>query len=108
VVAVLLFTPGGLLSVAGGVQKIVHPGKVDSPAVAFAVLAVAICLEGFSLRTAVVKSASARGRLGWRAFIRRAKASELPMVLLEDTAAIAGLVFALAGVSLAVITGNGA
>jgi cation diffusion facilitator family transporter len=106
VVAVMLFTVGGVLSGYEGVQKIIHPGKVQTPAVAFAVLAAAIGLEAFSLRTAVVNSNAARNGQSWWDFIRRAKAPELPVVLLEDTAALAGLMVALAGVTLAVITGN--
>jgi cation diffusion facilitator family transporter len=106
IVAVMLFSVGGLLSCYEGVQKIIHPGHVETPAVAFGVLGVAICLEGFSLRTAVRNAREGRAGQSWRRFIRHAKAPELPVVLLEDTAAITGLMFALVGVSLAVITGN--
>ena len=108
VVAVMLFTVGGVLSGYEGVQKIIHPGKVQAPAVDFLVLAAAICLEGFSLRTAVVNANRGRDGQTWRQFIRRAKAPELPVVLLEDTAALAGLIVALLGVSLAVATGDDA
>ena len=108
IVAVMLFTVGGLLSGYEGVQKIIHPGHVDNPAVAFGVLGVAICLEAFSLRTAVRNARAGRGEQSWREFIRRAKSPELPVVLLEDTAALTGLVFALIGVSVAVVTGNDA
>jgi divalent metal cation (Fe/Co/Zn/Cd) transporter len=79
---------------------------VSSPVVAFAVLAIAIGLEGFSLRTAIVESGQARGTASWRSFIRRAKAPELPAVLLEDMAALIGLVFAVTGVALATATGD--
>jgi cation diffusion facilitator family transporter len=106
VVAVMLFTVGGLLSGYEGVQKIIHPGHVENPAVAFGVLGVAICLEAFSLRTAVRNARAGRGEQGWGEFIRRAKAPELPVVLLEDTAALTGLLLALVGVSLAVVTGD--
>jgi cation diffusion facilitator family transporter len=107
VVAVVLFTVGALFSLYEGIHKIMHPEQVRSPAVAFAVLGIAICLESFSLRTAVHESNTVRGRHGWTAFIRRAKAPELPAILLEDVAALAGLVFATTGVALATITGNG-
>jgi cation diffusion facilitator family transporter len=107
VVAVVLFTAGAAFSCYEGIQKITHPRPVESPAVAFVVLAVAIALESFSLRTAVRESNRVRGRHSWAAFIRRAKAPELPAVLLEDVAALIGLLFATAGVLLAVITGNG-
>jgi cation diffusion facilitator family transporter len=107
VVAVVLFTGGAAFSVFEGIHKITHPEPVQSPAVAFAVLAIAVVLESLSLRTAVRESRRARGGHGWLAFIRRAKAPELPAVLLEDVAALAGLGFAAVGVGLAVITGNG-
>jgi cation diffusion facilitator family transporter len=107
IVAVVLFTGGAAFSVFEGIHKIAHPEQVKSPGVAFAVLAIAIVLESFSLRTAVRESNQARGRHGWLAFIRRAKAPELPAVLLEDMAALAGLGFATVGVTLAVVTGDG-
>jgi cation diffusion facilitator family transporter len=107
VVAVVLFTVGSLFSLYEGIDKITHPEPVRSPVIAFGVLVVAMGLESFSLHTAVRESNSSRGRHSWMAFIRRAKAPELPAILLEDMAALAGLLFALTGVALAVITGNG-
>ena len=70
------------------------------------VLSIAIVLESFSLRTAVQESNHVRGKLSWVQFVRRAKAPELPVVLLEDVAALIGLVFAFIGVGLTWITGN--
>lgn len=107
VVAVVLFTAGATFSVYEGIHKITHPEPVQSPVVAFAVLAVAIGLESFSLRTAVHESNRERGPHSWIAFIRRAKAPELPAVLLEDVAALIGLLFAALGVTLTVVTGSG-
>jgi len=107
IVALVLFTVGSVFSLYEGAERIAHPEQVDDPVVAFAVLVIAMALEGFSLRTAIAESSTARGAASWLAFIRRAKAPELPIVLLEDTAALSGLVFALIGVALAVITGNG-
>src|SRR5207249_1226962 len=71
------------------------------------VLIFAILLEGFSFRTAMKEAGRTRGRQSWVAYIRRAKAPELPVVLLEDFAALIGLVIALICVALAVVTGNG-
>jgi divalent metal cation (Fe/Co/Zn/Cd) transporter len=71
-----------------------------------AVIVVSIVLEGFSLRTARKESLPFKGSGSWVSFIRRAKAPELPVVLLEDTAALTGLTFALLGVGLTVVTGN--
>jgi cation diffusion facilitator family transporter len=104
VVAVVLFTVGAVFSVYEGVHRITHPEAVVSPAVAFAVLGIAIILESFSLRTALAASNKARAEHGLVYFIRHAKAPELPTVLLEDLAALVGLVFALAGVALSTIT----
>ena len=106
VVAVVLFTVGALFSIYEGIHKIAHPQPVHSPVVAFIVLAVAIGMESFSLRTAVAESSEQRGGDNWLRFIRRAKAPELPAILLEDMAALAGLLLATAGVASTVITGS--
>lgn len=105
-VATVLFTVGALFSGYEGVQRIMHPHQLTSPVVAIIVLGIAIALESFSLRTAVVESNRTRGRAGWRSFIRHAKAPELPAVLLEDVAALTGLLLALIGVVLAWVTHN--
>jgi len=105
-VAVVLFVVGAVFSGFEGVERILHPQALTSPAVAFGVLAVAILLEGFSLRTAVRESGQSRGTASWRSFIRHAKAPELPAVLLEDVAALGGLLMAGIGVTLATITGD--
>jgi cation diffusion facilitator family transporter len=106
IVAVVLFTVGAVFSVYEGVHKILHPEAIESPLVAFGVLTVALGMEIFSLRTAVHESNQSRAGAGWLAFIRRAKAPELPAILLEDTAAVFGLFFAAIGVGLTEITGN--
>jgi cation diffusion facilitator family transporter len=107
IVAVVFFVVGSLFSIYEGVERISHPEQVTSPVVAFAVLIIALILEGLSFRTAIIESNRARGRSGWRSFIRHAKAPELPAVLLEDSAALIGLVVAFGGVTLSVVTGNG-
>ena len=105
-VAIVLFSVGGVFAVYEGVHKLLHPEPLESPVWALAVLAVAIVAEGFSLRTAKRETDELRprGQSYW-SFIRAARAPELPVVLLEDTAALAGLVFALLGVGLTVLTG---
>ena len=102
-VALMLFSAGGLFALYEGVQKIRHPHHLDSVLVAVVVLVVAIALESFSLRTAIVESRAVKGADSWIGFIRHAKNPELPVVLLEDIAALLGLVFALVGVSLAAL-----
>ena len=108
VVSVMLFTVGAAFSVYDGIHKIVNPEAIRSPLVAILVLVLSAVLESFSLRTGVREANKVRGQRGWGTFIRRSKAPELPVVLLEDTAALIGLAFALVGVTLAVVTGNGA
>lgn len=104
IVALVLFTVGAVFSVYEGIHRIMHPEKLVSPVVALGVLGIAIVLESVSLRTAVKESNRSRGRVSWRSFIRHAKAPELPAVLLEDVAALSGLVLALIGVSVATLT----
>jgi cation diffusion facilitator family transporter len=106
VVAIILFTVGGVFSLYEGVDKITNPHELENVWLPILVLAVSICLEGYSLRTAVKESNRSRGTQSWFRFIRRAKAPELPVVLLEDAAALTGLTFALLGVGLSAITGN--
>jgi cation diffusion facilitator family transporter len=108
IVSVVLFTVGGAYSVYDGIHKILHPEALTNPLVAFGVLIVAAFLEGFSLRTAIRESNQQRGRSGWGQFIRRTKVPDLIIVLLEDSAALTGLIFAFAGVGLSELTGNGA
>lgn len=108
-VALLLFSAGGLFALYEGAEKIRHPHQLDSPAVAVIVLVIGMALEGFSLRTAVAESRAhmtASGAHGWVAFVRHAKIPELPAVLLEDVAALTGLTLALIGVGLAELTGD--
>jgi cation diffusion facilitator family transporter len=106
VVSIILFSIGGVFSIYEGIEKIQHPHELENPIVPLVILLIAMILEGFSLRTAIRESNHVRGKQGWISFIRHAKAPELPVVLLEDTAALTGLVFAFAGVGLSVITGD--
>jgi cation diffusion facilitator family transporter len=109
IVAIVLFSVGGLFAVYEGVHKLQNPEELNSPLWAIGVLVVSIGLESFSLRTAVreVNEVRPPGQSYW-AFIRHARAPELPVVLLEDTAALVGLALALLGVGLSTLTGNGA
>ena len=106
VVALVIFSLGSLFALYEGVDKVRHPHEPTTPIVAVIVLVVAIALESYSFRTAIVESNHVREGAGWVAFIRRAKAPELPVVLLEDLGALVGLAFALFGVGMAWITGD--
>ena len=108
IVAVVLFAVGGLFALFEAWSKWQAPHPIEGWRwVPLAVLGVAITLEGYSLRTAVLASNRIRGPQGWVSFIRTAKAPELPVVLLEDVGAQLGLLFALVGVVLTLVTGDG-
>jgi cation diffusion facilitator family transporter len=106
VVSIILFSVGGVFSIYEGIEKLTHPHPLENAWLPILVLLIAIALESFSLRTAVHESRPHKKGMSWPQFVRRAKAPELPVVLLEDVAALTGLVFALLGVGLTVITGN--
>jgi cation diffusion facilitator family transporter len=106
VVAIILFSVGGMFSLYEGIHKLESHEELNLPWIPLLVLSVAIVLESFSLRTAVIEANKARGDQSLVSFIRHAKQPELPVILLEDIAALLGLVFAFAGVGLSLLTGN--
>ncbi|MGB3335417.1 MAG: cation diffusion facilitator family transporter [Mycobacterium sp.] len=106
VVALVLFSLGAMFALYEGYEKLRHPVELSSPLVAIAILVVAIALESYSFRTAIVESRPLKGQGSWWRFLRNSRNPELPVVLLEDTAALIGLMLALAGVGLSVLTGN--
>ena len=109
VVSIVLFSVGGLFALYEAFHKFQHPEPIEGRWwwVPLVVLVVSIGLESYSFRTAIHESNHVRGGRSWGEFIRRAKAPELPVVLLEDFAALIGLVFALFGVGLTLVTHNG-
>jgi cation diffusion facilitator family transporter len=106
VVAVVLFSLGGLFSAYEGYHKIADPHEIDSPAVAIGILAAAFVMEALALRTAVRHATPQRGSRSWPGFVRESRSPELPALLLEDSGALVGLTCALLGVVLALVTGN--
>lgn len=106
VVALVLFSLGAAFALYEGYEKVIHLHELTSPLVALVILVVAICLESYSFRTAMKESRPLKGTGSWWRFIRSSRNPELPVVLLEDTGALVGLAFALAGVGLTVATGN--
>ncbi|MFE6866424.1 cation diffusion facilitator family transporter [Kitasatospora sp. NPDC057692] len=106
-VSIVLFSLGGMFALYEGYEKIAHPHELDNWYWPVGVLVFAIALEGWSFLTAFREARKDKGTHGWSAYIRRAKAPELPVVLLEDSGALIGLVLALFGVGLTAITGDG-
>ncbi|MEI6405111.1 MAG: cation diffusion facilitator family transporter [Actinomycetes bacterium] len=107
VVAIVLFIVGGSYSLYEGWHKVHNPHPVDHVVIAIGVLVVAIVLEAFSFRTAIIEANKARGHRTMGQFIRDAREPELPVILLEDFGALIGLVLALVGVILAHVTHDG-
>ncbi len=107
IVSIVLFLVGGLFSLYEGFHKFQHPEDLSDAWIAFLVLGVAIVLEGLSFRTALREANRSRGKRSLFRFLREARQPELPVILLEDLGALMGLVFALFGVSMAVVTGDG-
>ncbi|MEU4068392.1 cation diffusion facilitator family transporter [Streptomyces wedmorensis] len=106
-VSIVLFSVGGMFAIYEGYEKIKHPHPIEAWYWPVGVLVFAIIAESFSFRTAIKESNEIRGGLTWTQFVRRAKAPELPVVLLEDLGALVGLILALGGVGLALATGDG-
>ncbi|GAB3562856.1 cation diffusion facilitator family transporter [Arthrobacter alkaliphilus] len=109
IVSIVLFSIGGLFALYEAWEKFLHPHAIEGGFwwVPLAVLVGAIAAESFSFRTAIHESNPSRGKQSWIKFIRNAKQPELPVILLEDFGALLGLVFALFGVGLTLITGDG-
>lgn len=109
VVALVLFSLGGLFSLYEGFHKLEESregGELNAPGVAIGILLFAAVAEAFSFRTAIVESKKVKGDQTWWRFVRTAKSPELPVVLLEDLGALVGLLLALVGVVLAAVTGD--
>ncbi|GHF11152.1 MULTISPECIES: cation diffusion facilitator family transporter [Streptomyces] len=106
-VSIVLFTIGGVFALYEGYEKIRSPHELEHWYWPVGVLLFAIVAEGFSFRTAVKEANELRGKQSWSSFVRTAKAPELPVVLLEDFGALIGLVLALGGVGLTLLTGDG-
>ncbi len=112
IVAVVLFSVGGLFALYEAWHKFeeIRAGHHEDPGrwwwVPLAVLGLAMVLEGLSFRTAIVESRKVKGDASFPQFVRRAKQPELPVILLEDFAALVGLGFAFVAVSAALLTDN--
>ncbi|WP_426244812.1 cation diffusion facilitator family transporter [Nocardioides sp. LHG3406-4] len=112
IVSIVLFSVGGLFALYEARHKFleIRSGHHEDPGtwwwVPLAVLSIAIVLETLSFRTAIQETDKVRGDASYAQFIRHSRQPELPVILLEDLAALLGLVFALVAVSLSLLTGN--
>lgn len=107
-VSVVLFTVGGMFALYEAWHKWQHPEPIeDWRWVPVAVLGTAILLESYSFRTAIQESNKLRRGMSWVRYVRTSKSPELPVVLLEDAAALLGLVFAMFGVLMTLGTHDG-
>lgn len=107
VVALVLFSLGGLFALYEGIQKLLHPHEADSIGIAIGILLAAVVLETYSLRTAVKEVNHIKPpEMSYWTFVRTAKQPELPIVLLEDVGAEIGLLLALFGVVMTHFTDN--
>jgi cation diffusion facilitator family transporter len=109
IVSIVLFSVGGLFALFEAWEKLHDPHGIEGAWwwVPLVILLGSIVAEGLSFRTAAREAASLRGSQSWVQFIRSVKQPELPVILLEDFGALIGLVCALFGVSLTLMTGNG-
>ena len=106
VVAVLVFALGAGVSIYEGIIHIANPEEAVSPVIAYGVLLVAFLLEGWSTLEAFKEFRQAKGKLSWFQAIRRSKDPPAFIVLLENGAAMAGIVAAAVGLALAQLTGD--
>jgi cation diffusion facilitator family transporter len=106
VVAVLVFALGAGVSIYEGIIHIANPEHAMSPIVAYVVLLVAFLLEGWSTLEAFREFKHSKGKLGWIESIRRSKDPPAFIILLENGAAMAGIVAAALGVFISQVTGN--
>lgn len=108
IVAILIFAVGAGISIYEGVHHILHPADISNPTINYIVLGLAIIFESGALYIAVQEFNKARGNIPTLKAVRHGKDPTLFVVLFEDSAAMAGLLIALIGVSLAQVTGNAA
>lgn len=106
IVALAIFLIGGLFATFEGVMKLREEYEIQHASVAIVILAIALVVESYALKTAVNESNKTRLKMSWNKFVKSSKNPELPVLLLEDSAAVIGLFFAFMGVTLTLITGN--
>lgn len=106
IVALILFSMGGMFSIYEGIHKLQHPEPLLNPLLAVAVLIFAIFAEGTSLWGCLREVNKTRGERSLVRWFRESRQSELLVVFGEDVAALCGLAFALVAIGLTIVTGN--
>ncbi len=106
VVAILIFAVGAGISIYEGIHHIRHPEEITSPMINYVVLGLAMLFEGGALYIAVKEFGKVKGKMRTIEAVQKGKDPTFFVVLFEDSAAMAGLVIALLGVSLTQITGQ--
>ncbi|EFV14825.1 cation diffusion facilitator family transporter [Segniliparus rugosus] len=106
IVALVIFVLGAMFAILEGVEKIHEPHELENPWIGVVILGVAVLLEGYSFTTAWGESRKSMGGQSLFQFIRHTRNPELPVVLLEDAGALVGLMLALGGVGMSLITGD--
>lgn len=107
IVSIVLFSLGGLFAVYEGIHKIQNPEMLQSPIVAYVVLAIAMLFEGLALRTVLREARTFKPiNQSWWQFLRKTKSVNHVVLALEDSAALLGLSFATIGITLSLVTGN--
>jgi len=106
VVAILIFGLGAGISIYEGVSHLLKPPELRNPAVNYVVLGLALVFEGAAWTFAFREFRKTKGKLGWLRAVQASKDPTVLVVLFEDSAAMLGLLIALAGVGLSQATGN--
>ncbi len=106
IVALILFSMGGLFSIYEGIHKMGSHEGLRSPMIAVAVLSVSLLLEGASLYGCLIQIRKVKHKMSLWKWVKTSRQSELIVVLGEDVAALLGLSFALFAVVMSIVTGN--
>lgn len=106
IVALLLFSGGGVFSIYEGVHKLGHPEPVEHVGWGFGILGFSMLLEGWATYGNLVEMKKRRGSVGLFTYLRDTKDSDLVVLFGENSAAVLGLGFAIASLALAVVTGD--
>ena len=105
IVAILIFALGGGISIYEGISHLRHPEPMTNPLINYIVLGLAILFEGAAWLMAFREFSRVKGKWGYFEAIQRAKDPSIFVVLFEDSAAMLGLLVAMAGIALSQATG---